>query len=144
MMAAMGLVAFYGLVPRPDIIVWTVYADGSSVGEWAQTSAARYILPQAVVFLAAGIWLLLRTNAPGADVVRGLWAAMRGTGPVPAGLLLPVLLFWYGLGTPGFVTRTPSLEFVLIVLGCVAAVTVLLAPRAASIVAVAGLSGYAV
>jgi hypothetical protein len=48
------------------------------------------------------------------------------------------------LGTPGFVTRTPSLEFVLIVLGCVAAVTVLLAPRAASIVAVAGLSGYAV
>jgi hypothetical protein len=30
------------------------------------------------------------------------------------------------------------------VFGCVAAVTVLLAPRAASIVAVAGLSGYAV
>jgi signal transduction histidine kinase len=112
------------------------------MGQWDASPASRYLVPQALVFLAVGVWLLLRTNVPGASLIRGLWTALRGAGPLSAALLLPVLVGWLGL--PGVVPRAPSLVLAALGLFCAAVVTVLLAPRVASIVAMSGLTAYAV
>ena len=61
-------------------------------GSWA----TRLVLPEALVFLAVGVWLLLRLNSPGSGPVRVLAARWldRGRGgiaPVHGLLLLPVV-----------------------------------------------------
>jgi signal transduction histidine kinase len=63
----------------------------AGAGSWR----THLVLPQAVAFGAAGLWLLLRTDAPGARPLRALavrWrsSARRGILPIQGFLLLPV------------------------------------------------------
>jgi len=59
---------------------------------------AGYVLPQAIVILAAGVWLLAVTGAPGGRAVRHAFAQLRGAAgqpkSVPPLLLLPVIFLW--------------------------------------------------
>jgi signal transduction histidine kinase len=84
----------YGVVPAGDAL-------------WP----GRLVLPEAVLFTAAGAWLFLRVSAPGSDHLRVLFRRMAGAaGGRPsrwARLLLPVLALavetlgvrdWLGLG----------------------------------------------
>jgi signal transduction histidine kinase len=56
------------------------------------------VLPQALAFIAASLWLLTVTGAPGGATVRTAVQQLRGTGGqpriVPPLLLLPVLFLW--------------------------------------------------
>jgi signal transduction histidine kinase len=113
---------FYGLVPRPY---------GSFL-----------VLPQAAAFLAAGVWGLVRVNTPGAGLVRGLGAALRGRGPVPATLLLPVFLLWVAMMNPQYYLGNSVIRPVVVFLLLLTVLTVLSAPRVASIAAVAGMTAY--
>ena len=57
-----------------------------------------FVLPEAFLFLAASLWLLVATGGPGGGAVRRAVQQLRGTGgqpkTVPALLLLPVLGLW--------------------------------------------------
>jgi signal transduction histidine kinase len=106
-----------------------------------------WLVPQAVAFLAAGVVLLAVTDAPGGAGVRRAWWQLRGTHgqpkTVPALLLLPVIFLfeelfsgqywfpmpWFGLGP----------QLVAVSLAAAAVLLVVLRPRAAATVAVAGL-----
>jgi signal transduction histidine kinase len=59
---------------------------------------AAYVLPQALVVLAAAVWLLAVTGAPGGRAVKNAVAQLRGAGgqpkTVPPLLLLPVIFLW--------------------------------------------------
>jgi signal transduction histidine kinase len=64
----------------------------AGAGSWR----THLLLPQAAVFFAAGLWLLLRVQAPGAEQVRALVAKWRYSGrggivPAQRWLLLPVV-----------------------------------------------------
>jgi signal transduction histidine kinase len=108
------------------------------------------VLAEAVAFLAAGVWLLARTGAPGGGGLRRAMAQLRGTDgqprTVPPLLLLPVLFLWeemfsnalwfagnyYGQNPAG-----PLMVAALIFAAGVAIVVWL--PRAAAVLALAGL-----
>jgi signal transduction histidine kinase len=85
-------VPFYGLVPAPYLATWTTNGE-----VWPPTRTHYLVPPEAMVFLAAGLWLLVRTEAPGSGLVREFIAAVRGRGPVPGALGVPVLLLWIGM-----------------------------------------------
>jgi signal transduction histidine kinase len=57
-----------------------------------------FVLPEAFLFLAASLWLLVATGGPGGGAVRRAVQDLRGSGgrprTVPALLLLPVLFLW--------------------------------------------------
>jgi signal transduction histidine kinase len=111
---------------------------------------AGLVLAEAVAFLAAGVWLLARTGAPGGGGLRRAMAQLRGTDgqprTVPPLLLLPVLFLWeemfsnalwfagnyYGQNPAG-----PLMVAALIFAAGVAIVVWL--PRAAAVLALAGL-----
>jgi signal transduction histidine kinase len=61
---------------------------------------AMFVLPEAFLIMAASIWLLAATGAPGGAAVRQAVHQLCGTGgqprTVPALLLLPVLGLWWG------------------------------------------------
>jgi hypothetical protein len=70
----------------------------AGAGSWR----THLVLAQAAVFFAAGLWLLVRVQAPGAGLVRALIArwrssARRGILPVQGLLLLPVVALAMGL-----------------------------------------------
>jgi DNA-binding CsgD family transcriptional regulator len=61
----------------------------------AYSSRTQLVLPEALLFLAAGLWLLFRVRAPGAGLLRALAARWRrgaraGIRPVQSWLLPPV------------------------------------------------------
>jgi signal transduction histidine kinase len=104
-----------------------------------------FVLPEAFLFMAASVWLLVAAGGPGGGAVREAVQQLRGTGgqprTVPALLLLPVIALWeeacanslwYGAGSG-----------VWQVLGIAVAVggvfLVLRRPRVAAVVAVSGL-----
>jgi signal transduction histidine kinase len=65
----------------------------AGAGSWR----THLVLPQAAVFLAAGLWLLVRVQAPGAEQVSAFFARWRdgargGVGPAQGLLLLPVVV----------------------------------------------------
>jgi signal transduction histidine kinase len=86
-------------------VLYGLVAAGA--GSWR----THLVLPQAAVFSLAGLWLLLRVQAPGAEQVRALVARWRHSGrggiaPAQALLLLPVAALttellgprhWFGL-----------------------------------------------
>jgi signal transduction histidine kinase len=102
---------------------------------------AGYVLPQAIAFLAAGIWLLARTGAPGGGAVRRAVAQLRGSDgrpkTVPPLLLLPVLFLWEELFSEqiwfGF-GRVLALMLAIVGVAVMARL-----PRPAAVLAVAGL-----
>jgi signal transduction histidine kinase len=129
--------AFYGLVTASFDFSRTV------------TPGAKLVLPEAVAFLAAGLWLLARTGAPGGGAVRRAAAQLRGTGgqprTVPALLLLPVLFLseelfsqqlWFGppTGTPSI----PEVVCAVLILA-IGVAAVIWQPRGAAVAAVAAM-----
>ena len=138
----------YGLFLFHALSIWESQpVTYGLVGE-ATDVHAGYVLPQAIAFLAAGIWLLARTGAPGGGAVRRAVAQLRGTGgqpkTVPPLLLLPVLFLWEELFSEQLWFASDNLSRgVALMLGLVLAVTaVALAawlPGPAAALAVAGL-----
>ena len=65
---------------------------------WRSNGRLGLVLAEAVAFLAAGVWLLAWTGAPGGGAVRRAAAQLRGTDgqprTVPPLLLLPVIFLW--------------------------------------------------
>jgi signal transduction histidine kinase len=119
----------YGVVP-------------ATVGSWG----VRLLLPEAVLFLAAGAWLYLRVSAPGADQVRARARRLAGAAGRPsrwAWLLLPVLALaveelrlrhWLGL-------QWWTAEWTVVVGALLAAGAVFLVRRAPSVAAVTAATG---
>jgi signal transduction histidine kinase len=87
-----------GLVLFHRLMVWQLQPVTYGLVSEATDVHAGYVLPQAIVFLAVGIWLLAFTGAPGGGAVQRAWAQLRGTGgqpkTVPSLLALPVLFLW--------------------------------------------------
>jgi signal transduction histidine kinase len=119
-----------------------------------------WLLPQAVAFLAAGVVLLAVTDAPGGAGARRAWRQLRGTRgqpkTVPALLLLPVLFLFEELFSNQYWFPVPfSVQYwftwssfgsgpqlVAASLAAAAVLLVVLRPRAAATLAVAGLVAF--
>jgi signal transduction histidine kinase len=101
------ILGLYGLV----LAKW--FHDGNNwqvlyglVAAGAGSWRTHLVLPQAAVFFLAGLWLLLRVQAPGAEQVHGLVASWRHSGrggiaPAQGWLLLPVVALFMELLGPG-------------------------------------------
>jgi signal transduction histidine kinase len=108
------------------LVLATKYHDGFTrsvlygivpAGGW-ETWRDQLVLPEAGLFLALGLWLLLEVNAPGAGPVRALIARWRDPArgrisPALGLLLLPVTVltelllgprYWFGLQFPEVAT----------------------------------------
>jgi signal transduction histidine kinase len=99
---------------------------------------SNLVLPEALIFVAVGLWLLNRSGAPGAAQVRALGNALRHRGPVPPALLLLVVLGW--VGVDGVLTQYLPL-WVILLAG--SAIALYVAKRPAAYLAVAGLGLFA-
>ena len=133
-----GLFLFHSLLvgesQQPGL--YGVVAAGPAVN-------AAYVLPQAVAFLAAGVWLLPRTGAPGGGAVRRAVAQLRGTAgqpkTVPPLLLLPVLFLWEELFSPQLWFGGTAGRVIAIVLALLGVALVRWLPKTAAALTVAGL-----
>jgi signal transduction histidine kinase len=89
----LGFLAAHALLTWQHSMIWY----GFFMGRAAHTSL-MFVVPEAFVFLAASLWLLVATSGPGAGAVRRAVQELRGAGgqpkTVPALLLLPVLFLW--------------------------------------------------
>jgi signal transduction histidine kinase len=121
----------YGIVPAGD-------------GLWP----GRLVLPEAVLFMAAGAWLYLRVSAPGSDQVRALFRRMAGAvGGRPsrwALLLLPVLALAvevigvrHWLGLPWWSAEWTTVAALILAAGAI--FLAVSAPSVAALMAVTGL-----
>ena len=108
---------------------------------------AAYVLPQAIVILAAGVWLLAVTGAPGGRAVRRALAQLRGANgqpkTVPPLLLLPVILLWEELLSQRlwfdwFLNPNAAGRVLAVVIVAVGVAVVAWLPRAAAVTAVLG------
>jgi signal transduction histidine kinase len=108
---------------------------------------AAYVLPQAIVILAAGVWLLAVTGAPGSRAVRHASAQLRGANgqpkTVPPLLLLPVTLLWEELLSQRlwfdwFLNANAAGRVLAVVIVAVGVAVVVWLPRAAAVTAVLG------
>ena len=137
---------FLGFLVAHALLTWqhTMIWYGFFMGRAARTSL-MFVLPEAFLFLAASLWLLVATGGPGAGAVRRAVQELRGAGrqpkTVPALLLLPVLFLWeeacanplwYGAGSGVW-----QVSGVAIAAGGV--FLVLRRPRVAAVAAVLGL-----
>jgi signal transduction histidine kinase len=102
---------------------------------------AAFVLPEAIAFMVAGIWLLAVTGAPGGSTVHRAVAQLRGTHgqpkTVPPLLLLPVIFLWQELFSEQL-WFPHSGRVLAIVIFAVGMVVVLSRPRVAAVTAVAG------
>lgn len=141
----------YGFFLMHSLLIWEkqpvfyglVHASRGSYPTWRTSGPLGLVLTEAVLFLAAGVWLLARTGAPGGGAVLRAVAQLRGTGgqprTVPPLLLLPVIFLWEELfgQTLWFGWESwPRLMAVLILAAGVVAVGWV--PRAAAVMAVTG------
>jgi signal transduction histidine kinase len=142
---AYGFILMHSLLMREKqpVFYGLVHASGGSYPTWRTSGPLGLVLTEAVLFLAAGVWLLARTGAPGGGAVRRAVAQLRGTGgqprTVPPLLLLPVIFLWEELfgQTLWFGWESwPRLMAVLILVAGVVAVGWV--PRAAAAMAVTG------
>ncbi|HLK74935.1 MAG TPA: hypothetical protein VKU77_14955, partial [Streptosporangiaceae bacterium] len=122
--------ALYGIVP-------------AGAGPWPD----RLVLPEAVMFLAAGAWLFLRVDAPGSGLVRALAGrldgAVAGRPSRWALLLLPVLaLALEVLGLRDWLDQQWwTLEWTVVAAPILAAAAVVLVLRAPSVAAITAATG---
>jgi len=103
-----------------------------------------WVLPQAAVFLVAGVWLLAVTGAPGGGAVRRAVAQLRGTDgqpkTVPALLLLPAVFLWEELFSEQLWFGWFAVGRIFaILLAAGAVVLVVTLPRAAASLSVVGI-----
>ncbi len=89
----LGFLVAHALLTWQHSMIWY----GFFMGQVANTSLL-FVLPEAFLFLAASLWLLVATGGPGASAVRRAVRELRGAAgqpkTVPALLLLPVLFLW--------------------------------------------------
>jgi signal transduction histidine kinase len=141
----------YGIFLLRSLLIWEkapvlyglVRASRGTYPRWHTSGPLGLVLTEAVAFMAAGVWLLARREAPGGGPVRRAVAQLRGTGgqprTVPALLLFPVLFLWeeFLFEKVWFSWNVePRVLAVLLVVVAVAALIWL--PRAAATLAVAG------
>jgi signal transduction histidine kinase len=96
----------YGFFLLRSLLIWEkapllyglVHASRGTYPRWHTSGPLGLVLTEAVAFIAAGVWLLARPEAPGGGAVRRAMAQLRGTGgqprTVPPLLLFPVLFLW--------------------------------------------------
>jgi signal transduction histidine kinase len=137
---------FAGLLVAHLLLIWRTYPLFYGVVNTRSASGSvNLLLPEAFVFMAAALWLLVVTGAPGGAAVLRAVQQLRGTGgqqkTVPALLLLPVLglweetfanPLWYGAGSAVW-------QLVGIAIAGVGVVLVLRQQRIAAVVAVVGM-----
>jgi signal transduction histidine kinase len=89
----LGFLIAHALLTWQHSMIWY----GFFMGQEANTSLL-FVLPEAFLFLAASLWLLVATGGPGASAVRRAVQELRGAAghpkTVPALLLLPVIFLW--------------------------------------------------
>ncbi len=132
-------VAHYLLTWRPYALLYGVVAARSA------SRSVNLVLPEAFAFMAAALWLLVVTGAPGGAAVRRAARQLRGAGgerkTVPGLLLLPVLglweeayanPLWYGSSSVGWPVFAAAVTIASVVL-------VVRRPRVAAVAAVTGL-----
>ncbi len=137
---------FLGFLVAHALLTWqhTMIWYGFFMGRAAHPSL-MFVLPEAFLFLAASLWLLVATGGPGAGAVRRAVRELRGAGgrpkTVPALLLLPVLFLWeeayanplwYGAGARMWQVSGLAIAAAGVFL-------VLRRPRVAAVIAVLGL-----
>jgi signal transduction histidine kinase len=88
----------YGLVLQHFVMVGQAQQVTYGILRVGSADNAGWVLPQAAVFLVAGVWLLAVTGGAGGGAVRRAVAQVRGTDgqpkTVPALLLLPAIFLW--------------------------------------------------
>jgi signal transduction histidine kinase len=137
---------FAGFLVAHALLTWqhTMIWYGFFMGR-AANPLLMFVLPEAFLFLAASLWLLVATGGPGAGAVRRAVQELRGAGgqpkTVPALLLLPVLFLWeeayanplwYGAGAGGW-------QVLGVAMAAGGVLLVLRRPRVAAVIAVLGL-----
>ena len=133
-----GLFVYHSLtVHESQPAVYGVVRSGSA-------DNAGFVVAQAIVYLAAGTWLLAVTGAPGGTAIRRALAQLRGTGggrkTVPPLLLLPVLFLWEELFSGQLWFEWSGTGRVLAVLLAIAGpALVVRLPRTSAVLAVGGL-----
>jgi signal transduction histidine kinase len=141
----------YGLFKFHSLTAWESAPFTYGLVSAGIDDNAGWVLPQAVVFLAAGTWLLARAGAPGGAAVRRAMAQLRGTDgqpkTVPPLLLLPVLFLWEELFCnqlwfPVNNSGRPLALALAIAITIAGVALVALRPRRAAALAVAGLLAF--
>jgi signal transduction histidine kinase len=154
---AYGLYLMHSLLLREANSVTYGFAHASwrpvlaGDGSWriAESGGNRWVLVQAMACLAVGVWLLTRPGSLGGGPVRRAVAQLRGTGDqprtVPPLLLIPTIFLWEELfnedlwfGTPWQSGVTPMM-LVSVLIAAAGVAAVLWLPRAAAVLAVAGI-----
>jgi signal transduction histidine kinase len=83
---------------KAPVLYGLVHASRGTYPRWHTSGPLGLVLTEAVAFMAAGVCLLARPEAPGGGAVRRAVAQLRGTGgqprTVPPLLLFPVLFLW--------------------------------------------------
>ena len=137
---------FAGILIAHLLLIWRTFPLFYGVVSTRSASGSvNLLLPEAFAFMAAALWLLVVTGAPGGSAVRRAVHQLRGAGgeqkTVPALLLLPVLglweetfanPLWYGAGSVVW-------QLVGVALAGGGVVLVRRQPRTAAVVAVVGL-----
>ena len=138
----LGLVIAHALLTWQHSMVWY----GIFMGRAGNVSL-MFVLPEAFLFMAASLWLLVAVGGPGGSTVRKAVQQLRGTGgqprTVPALLLLPVIGLWEeAVGNPlWYGDGSFTWQVLGIVIAVAGVVLVLRRPRIAAVAAVAGLLG---
>jgi signal transduction histidine kinase len=138
----LGLVIAHALLTWQHSMVWY----GIFMGR-AGSINLMFVLPEAFLFMAASLWLLVAAGGPGGSAVRKAVQQLRGTGgqprTVPALLLLPVIGLWEeAVGNPlWYGDGSFTWQVLGIVIAVAGVVLVLRRPRIAAVAAVAGLLG---
>jgi len=134
------------LLSPSGTVVYGVVPAGNTYGYIG--SGTAFVLPQAFVFLAAGLWLLTRTNSRTGAAARRAVQQLRGTGgqprTVPPLLLLPVLFLWEEADSSALWFTSPIGIAGSLALGLIAVLTIRRWPQAAAVTAVLGLIGFGV
>jgi signal transduction histidine kinase len=148
-LAPFALLAYggYGLFLQHSVLLGQYRTVTYGILQVGSADNAGWVLPQAAVFLAAGVWLLAVTRAPGGGPVRHAVAQLRGTDgqpkTVPALLLLPAIFLWEELFSEqlwfGWFGWFAVGRVVAILLAAVAVVLVVKLPRAAASLSVVGI-----
>ena len=135
-----------GLVVAHRLLTWqSVWLFYGVLNAWRASGAMELVPPEACLIMAASVWLLVATGAPGGAAVRRAVHQLRGTGgearTVPALLLLPVLFLWEeAYANPlWFGTDGVGYQLVAAMVGAVGIVLVVRRQRIAAVVAVLGM-----
>jgi signal transduction histidine kinase len=134
----------YGLFEFHSLTLWQSQPVVYGVVRAGTNDNAGYVLPEAIVFLAAGVWLFARTDTPGGRAVQRALAQLRGTDgqpkTVPPLLLLPVVFLWEELFSNQLWFTWSNLGPALGLLLAIAAIALVTwLPKPAAALAVAGL-----